>query len=228
MPVMPAGSHPAVFISRSGTSSEPCVILAGQFRAAPLKRGPGRQAIALKGVCIHAAAGCDVSGALRGEPRCPQNPGGPFSCETSMLAPALLPRLFSYLNGEAALQRFAALYQGTWHLDPETAGLRIVMLSGGAAQLYVPITFAIGAAGQPAQQTKFLMNQVLVKTPVGWRVSSILPFRRQRRRMVKSSVGTCWDQTHGHKCVRTACWHHSGDDRQREICVVCQHPSVHF
>ncbi|HWX30312.1 MAG TPA: nuclear transport factor 2 family protein [Steroidobacteraceae bacterium] len=76
---------------------------------------------------------------------------------------------------EAALQRFAALYQGTWHLDPETAGLRIVMLSEGAAQIYVPITFAIGAAGQPAQQTKFLMNQVMVRTPVGWRVSSILP-----------------------------------------------------
>jgi ketosteroid isomerase-like protein len=76
---------------------------------------------------------------------------------------------------EAALQRFAALYQGTWRLDPETAGLRIVMLGEGAAQIYVPITFAIGPAGQPAQQTKFLMNQVLVRTPVGWRVSSILP-----------------------------------------------------
>ena len=76
---------------------------------------------------------------------------------------------------DAALQRFAALYQGTWRLDPETAGLKIVMLGDSAAQIYIPITFAIGAAGQPAQQTKFLMNQVLVKTPVGWKVSSVLP-----------------------------------------------------
>jgi ketosteroid isomerase-like protein len=76
---------------------------------------------------------------------------------------------------DAALQRFAALYQGTWHLDPETVSLKIVMLGDGAAQIYIPITFAIGAAGQPAQQTKFLMNQVLVKTPAGWKVSSILP-----------------------------------------------------
>jgi ketosteroid isomerase-like protein len=76
---------------------------------------------------------------------------------------------------DAALQRFAALYQGTWHLDPETAGLKIVMLGDSAAQIYIPITFAIGAAGQPAQQTKFLMNQVLVKTAAGWKVSSILP-----------------------------------------------------
>lgn len=76
---------------------------------------------------------------------------------------------------EAALRRFTTLYQGTWRLDPENAGLKIVMLSDSAAQLYIPVTFAIGAAGQPAQQTKFLMNQVLVKTTSGWKVSSILP-----------------------------------------------------
>jgi hypothetical protein len=76
---------------------------------------------------------------------------------------------------EAAVQRFAGLYQGTWHLDPETAGLKIVMLGDSAAHIYVPITFAIGAAGQPTQQPKFLMNMVLVRTRAGWKVSSILP-----------------------------------------------------
>jgi|SRR5947209_1567574 len=78
-------------------------------------------------------------------------------------------------GSETALQRFAALYQGTWHLDPEPATLKIVMLGDAAAQIYVPIAFAIGAAGQPAQQPKFLMNLVLVKTSAGWKISSILP-----------------------------------------------------
>ncbi|MCK1453552.1 nuclear transport factor 2 family protein [Bradyrhizobium sp. 35] len=76
---------------------------------------------------------------------------------------------------DAALKRFAALYQGTWQLDPDTAGLKVIMLGDGAAQVYLPITFAIGPAGQPAQQTRFLMNQVLIKTAAGWKVSSILP-----------------------------------------------------
>ena len=76
---------------------------------------------------------------------------------------------------DAALQRFVSLYQGTWRLDPEAASLKIMMLNEGAAQVYVPINFAIGAPGQPAQQLKFLMNQVLVRTPAGWRVASILP-----------------------------------------------------
>jgi hypothetical protein len=35
--------------------------------------------------------------------------------------------------------------------------------------------FTIGATGQPAQTTRFLMNQVLLETPTGWKVASILP-----------------------------------------------------
>jgi uncharacterized protein (TIGR02246 family) len=76
---------------------------------------------------------------------------------------------------EAALKRFAALYQGTWQLAPELGALKVMMLGDGAAELYVPIVFTIGAAGQPVQTTRFLMNQVLRKTTDGWKVVSILP-----------------------------------------------------
>jgi ketosteroid isomerase-like protein len=76
---------------------------------------------------------------------------------------------------DAALKRFTALYEGTWRLDPERSDLKITMVADGVAQIYVPIVFTIAAAGQPPQQTRFLMNLVLVKTPGGWRVSSILP-----------------------------------------------------
>jgi len=76
---------------------------------------------------------------------------------------------------DAALKRFAVLYDGMWRLDPEPLGLKITMIGDGVAQIYVPIIFTIGAVGQPPQQTRFLMNQVLVKTPDGWKVSSILP-----------------------------------------------------
>jgi hypothetical protein len=55
------------------------------------------------------------------------------------------------------------------------AALRIVAIGDGAAQIYVPITFTIGASGQPVQATRFLMNQILVKGATGWQISSILP-----------------------------------------------------
>ena len=76
---------------------------------------------------------------------------------------------------EAALKRFPALYGGTWRLEPNASALQVTMLGDRAAQIYVPVLVTIGAAGQPAQPTRFLMNMVLVETPSGWRVSSILP-----------------------------------------------------
>jgi hypothetical protein len=77
--------------------------------------------------------------------------------------------------GDAALKRFAALYEGTWRLEPDTAALKIVAIGQDAAQLFVPVNFTTGAAGNLPQTTRFLLNQVLVKTSAGWRVSTILP-----------------------------------------------------
>jgi len=51
----------------------------------------------------------------------------------------------------------------------------VLELQPGVAQLYVPITFMIGPAGQTPQPTRFLMNQVLVKTGGDWKITSILP-----------------------------------------------------
>jgi hypothetical protein len=76
---------------------------------------------------------------------------------------------------EAALKRFESLYQGTWKLSPDAASLKSVLITESTAQLHVPITFNIGAPGQPATETSFLMNQTLVKTAVGWRIANILP-----------------------------------------------------
>jgi hypothetical protein len=76
---------------------------------------------------------------------------------------------------DAALKRFASLYEGTWRLDPETSSLRVMALGDAAAQIYVPINFTIGASSQQPQPTRFLMNMVLTRTASGWKVSSILP-----------------------------------------------------
>jgi ketosteroid isomerase-like protein len=76
---------------------------------------------------------------------------------------------------DSALERFETLYQGTWSLDPKMDELKVIELQPGVAQLYVPVTFMISPAGQSAQPARFLMNQVVVKTADGWKISSILP-----------------------------------------------------
>jgi uncharacterized protein (TIGR02246 family) len=75
----------------------------------------------------------------------------------------------------AAMERFRALYAGTWRLEPDMAQFRVVALDPGAAQVFVPVLFTIGAAGQPAQPARFLMNQTLRREGDAWRVASILP-----------------------------------------------------
>jgi uncharacterized protein (TIGR02246 family) len=76
---------------------------------------------------------------------------------------------------EAALQRFAKLYEGTWRLDPDPASVRVVQISENVAQLYATVQYTIGAPSQPPQATRFLLNQVLVKSGGAWRVTSIFP-----------------------------------------------------
>ena len=76
---------------------------------------------------------------------------------------------------DAALQRFTQLYQGTWKLEPDWAGLRIVPVGAEVAQLHVPVNFTTGAAGQPPTVARMYLNQTLLKTAAGWRVATILP-----------------------------------------------------
>lgn len=76
---------------------------------------------------------------------------------------------------EAAIQRFEANYRGTWKLEPDLAQLRVTVLGDGVAELFVPLVVTSGPAGQPAQAVSVHMNQLLVRTPAGWRIASILP-----------------------------------------------------
>jgi ketosteroid isomerase-like protein len=75
----------------------------------------------------------------------------------------------------AAMDRFRALYLGTWNLVPDMAQFRAASLGDDAAQLFAPVLFTIGAPGQPGQPTRFLLNQTLRRIGDGWRIASILP-----------------------------------------------------
>ena len=75
----------------------------------------------------------------------------------------------------AALQRFAKLYEGTWHLDPDSTSVRVVPVADGVAQLHASVQYTIGAPDQAPQVTRFLLNEVLVRSESGWRVMSLLP-----------------------------------------------------
>jgi hypothetical protein len=54
------------------------------------------------------------------------------------------------------------------------------MIGGGRCASLVPIMFTIGAPGQPPQQMKFLMNQVLVKRKAVGNYRASCPYPRLR------------------------------------------------
>lgn len=80
-----------------------------------------------------------------------------------------------YLGREAALKRFEEYYQGTWALEPKLNEIKVIELSPSVAQLFAPTVFRIAPPGQTAQPILFLLNQIYVKAPGGWRLASIFP-----------------------------------------------------
>ncbi|HET8725493.1 MAG TPA: nuclear transport factor 2 family protein [Anaeromyxobacteraceae bacterium] len=76
---------------------------------------------------------------------------------------------------DAAIQRFEANYAGTWKLEPDLAQLHVTRLDGSVAEIFVPLVVTAGPAGQAPQAIAVHMNQVLIRTPGGWRIASILP-----------------------------------------------------
>jgi ketosteroid isomerase-like protein len=75
-----------------------------------------------------------------------------------------------------AVERFKSLYEGTWKLEPDMKGFKVVASNDTMAEIFVPVHFTIGPKGEPAQKTPFYMIQVLRKEAGGWKIASILPF----------------------------------------------------
>ena len=86
-----------------------------------------------------------------------------------------IPRGNVVRGRDAALKRYAELFEGTWRLDPDWPTLEIMMLDVSTAQIFVRMAITSGARGHPAPSGSTRMNQILVKTSSGWRVLGILP-----------------------------------------------------
>jgi ketosteroid isomerase-like protein len=69
---------------------------------------------------------------------------------------------------DGALERFARLFQGPWRIVPEWRTFQVVMLDASTAEIFVRVSIAEGALVRSMP-----LNQILVHTARGWRVSAI-------------------------------------------------------
>jgi len=79
---------------------------------------------------------------------------------------------------EAALKRYETLYQGTWKLSPDNAGLKVALLNDTTAQVLIPMLVSQGPAGQSVPEAPFLVHLTLVRNASEWRIASVLPIPR--------------------------------------------------
>lgn len=76
---------------------------------------------------------------------------------------------------EEILKNLEARYQGTWLLEPERRELRVIPVSRRVMQIYAPVQLAVGEPGAEPARVHAYLNLLMVRTPEGWRVASLLP-----------------------------------------------------
>lgn len=116
------------------------------------------------------------------------------ACETahdistieSILAPTVpgrpdpvnfVARAYRFWGRSAVLDHFRDIFQGTWRFEPDETAIRILPLGAGAAHIYAPTRITAGAAGQTPVTRTYLINEFAIRTPEGWRISAMSPYR---------------------------------------------------
>jgi hypothetical protein len=75
---------------------------------------------------------------------------------------------------DAAMREFAALYKGTWKLEPNMAGFKSHNLDDSVVAVFVPITVTVAAAGKKGVKLKLLMSQIYMRVGNEWKLVKIL------------------------------------------------------
>jgi len=88
-------------------------------------------------------------------------------------------RAYRFWGREAVIDHFRAAFAGTWRFEPDEDAIRVMPLGPDAAHIFAPTRVTAGAAGQEAATFTFLVNEIAIRTPEGWRISAIVPVPAQ-------------------------------------------------
>lgn len=84
-------------------------------------------------------------------------------------------RAYRFWGREAVIDHFGTIFAGTWQFEPDQSAIRVTPLGPDVAHIYAPTRITAGAAGQQAATYSFLINEFAIRTPDGWRISTIVP-----------------------------------------------------
>ncbi len=76
---------------------------------------------------------------------------------------------------DEALKSLEGRYKGTWHVEPDRSEFRVIPVSRRVVQVYAPAQLTVGDPGAEPSKVRAYLNLVMVKTPEGWRITSLMP-----------------------------------------------------
>ncbi|MFM0058382.1 nuclear transport factor 2 family protein [Paraburkholderia phytofirmans] len=92
---------------------------------------------------------------------------------------AFVARAYQFWGKPALIEHFKETFKGVWKFEPDVASIKIVPLTADVAQLYAVTQITLGASETMAKTAPFLVYEVAVRTPDGWRIASIVPVAAQ-------------------------------------------------
>lgn len=75
----------------------------------------------------------------------------------------------------ALIAQFKETFKGVWKFVPDTETIKIVPLSADVAELFSKVQITRGTSEASAKTAPFLVYEVAIRTPDGWRIASIVP-----------------------------------------------------
>jgi ketosteroid isomerase-like protein len=88
---------------------------------------------------------------------------------------SFVARAYRFWGRDAVIEHFRKTFAGTWRLEPDQSAINIIPLNGDTVQIYAPTRVTIGAAGQLAKTSTFLINEFAIRTQTGWKISAVIP-----------------------------------------------------
>jgi ketosteroid isomerase-like protein len=88
-------------------------------------------------------------------------------------------RAYRFWGREAVLQHFRDVFAGTWRFEPEPDEIKVLPIGADVAHIYAPTNITTGTADGSEATYRFLVNEFALRTPEGWRISSIVPVPAQ-------------------------------------------------
>ncbi|CAB3724006.1 hypothetical protein R8871_05129 [Paraburkholderia graminis C4D1M] len=87
----------------------------------------------------------------------------------------MVARAYQFWGKTALINHFKETFKGVWKFEPDVQAIKVIPLTPDVAQIYAPTQITLGASDASARTAPFLVYEIAVRTPEGWRIASIVP-----------------------------------------------------